>query len=172
MKKIFLVILMSAGTLSSFAQRATFRYEYHPSVAKAGAFTFYDSDDKIIFHASASAGHLGAANNPYFQLTKDKGPLPNGTWEIYAVKNKDLAILRLRPTSDVAMPLDKDGKPFRDGFLIHGVGDNKTPSESSTGCIILAPQYRKTLLAAFEKKGPLKVVVTNIVGEDKIIARQ
>lgn len=64
---------------------------------------------------------MGTGNNRYYQLTKDTGPLPNGTWEIYELKNVEKSIFRLRPTDDAIMPINKDGKPFRDGFLIHGL---------------------------------------------------
>lgn len=129
---------------------------------------FTDPDNSLSFEANASAGYLGAANNPYFQLTKNFGPLPNGTWEIYTVKNESKAILRLRPTSEVIMPTDSTGRPFRDGFLIHGVGENQTADKASTGCIILDPTNRKKLLAAFHKYGVMKLTVTNIVIGDEV----
>ncbi len=152
----------------AFSQTANFTYQYHNEITRGGKFKFIAPDRSLIFEASASAGYLGAANNPYFQMTKNVGPLPNGTWEIYAVKNDSKAILRLRPTDDVVMPTDSNGKPFRDGFLIHGVNENQTADQASAGCIILDPTNRKILLVAFKKYGVIKLTVANIVTGDDV----
>ena len=99
---------------------------------------------------------------------KNAGPIPNGTWEIYAVKNEEKAILRLRPTDDVIIPTDNGGKPYRDGFLIHGVGQNEAPDQASTGCIILDPTFRKILLNAFKANGTITIKISNIVTGDEV----
>lgn len=166
MKIIYFITLFFST--ACFAQSATFTYQYHNEIAKAGRFTLTTPDAQYSFEVEASAGYLGAANNPYFQLTKDLGPLPSGTWEIYAFKDQAKSILRLRPTDDVNMPNDSTGKPIRDGFLIHGVLENETPEEASTGCIIVAPKYRKKLGDAFKKYGVIKLSVTNIVTGDNV----
>lgn len=165
--KILLVFFLSISNIA-LSQTANFTYQYHNETAKGGKFKFTAPDSNLTFEASASAGYLGAANNPYFQLTKNVGPLPNGTWEIYAIKNENKAIFRLRPTNDVVMPIDSNGKPFRDGFLIHGVGENQSADQASAGCIILDPTNRKKLLDAFKKYGVIKLTVTNIVTGDDV----
>lgn len=152
----------------AFSQTANFTYQYHNEIAKGGKFKFTAPDSSLSFEANASAGYLGAANNPYFQMTKNVGPLPNGTWLICAIKNDSKAILRLSPTEDVVMPIDSNGRPFRDGFLIHGVNENQTADQASTGCIILDPTNRKKLLIAFKKYGVIKLTVSNFITGDDV----
>jgi hypothetical protein len=166
MKHFILFFFFIFSFMSSYCQTATFIYQYHNEVAKGGTFTFTDPAEEFTFSSPASAGYLGAANNPYYQLTKNTGPLPNGTWEIYELKNASKSIFRLRPTDDVNIPVDKDGKQIRDGFLIHGVGSGETPDQASTGCIILDPKYRDKLKSAFNKYGIIKLKVTNMVTGD------
>lgn len=145
------------------AQTAKFEYQFDNIAGKTASFTLKDSNGKVVFTAKASAGYLGAANNPYFQATVNTGPLPNGTWEIYEMKSMDQIIFRLRPTGDVSMPVDGKGNPLRSGFLIHGTGKDKSPDESSTGCIILDRKYRKILYDYFKQAGIIKLTVTNII---------
>jgi hypothetical protein len=156
----FLLLIFIAS--NTYCQSASFTYEYKEDVGKAGRFTLKDSNGKEIFSAPASAGYLGAANNPYFQLTKNAGPIPNGVWEIYTMKNIAQFVFRLRPIDVMALD-GPDGKPYRDGFLIHGIGKDSSPDQSSHGCIILAPEYRKILYEYFKASGSIKVTVTNIV---------
>jgi Protein of unknown function (DUF2778) len=150
--------LLVAGTL--FCQTATFSYQYHSKIIKSGKFSFTCPDEQLSFEAQASAGYLGAANDPYRQHTKDTGPIPNGTWEIYEVSDVKLLKLRLRPTADVVTS-------ERTGFLIHGIGKDKTIEQSSHGCIIIADRtLRKKLVDAFQKYGTIKLTVKNIITGD------
>ncbi len=55
------------------------------------------------------------------------GPLPNGTWYIYKLKDERKYILRLQPSEDVLID-------NRDGFLIHGAGNEQSAEASSKGC--------------------------------------
>lgn len=166
MKNLFLFILL-ASSLNALSQcEASFVYQYHNEVAKGGTFKLVCGEYNI--DATASSGFLGAANNPYYQLMKNAGPIPSGTWEIYAIKNEQKAILRLRPTDDVVIPTDSNGKPYRDGFLIHGLGETETPDQASTGCIILDPPSRKKLLNAFKVNGTIKLKITNIVTGNEV----
>jgi len=159
MRPITFFLLLFAA-LAGQAQDCTFSYQYHSNEIKAGTFTFTDPANTLSFDVPASAGYLVAANNPYFQSTKATGPIPNGTWEIYAVKNEAKSILRLRPTADVVTS-------GRDGFLIHGVGEDSTPEQSSLGCIIITDRSaRAKLVKAFKKYGVIKVRVKNIVTSD------
>jgi hypothetical protein len=139
---------------------ATFTYQYHNEAIRSGAFKFECSDDASLnIDKAASAGYLGAANNPYMQATKNWGPIPSGDWEIYAIKNEKLAILRLRST--VLIPnAPADFK--RDGFLIHGFSQNGTPESSSHGCIIIEKVERDKLMKAFKKYGIIKLKVNHI----------
>ena len=142
---------------TSLGQTGKFTYQYHNSVIKVGKFTFESPDTSLTFEIEASAGYLVGANNPYYQATKNIGPIPNGTWEIYAIKSEAKFTLRLRPKDDVIIT-------ERDGFLIHGVGTDKTPEESSHGCIIISDrESRKKLVQAFKKYGVIKISVTNII---------
>ena len=149
-----LVVILSLTSLA--AQEAKFTYQFHSNEIKGGKFSFTSPDGTLSFEANASAGYLVASNNPYFQSTKNTGPIPNGTWEIFAVKNESQFTFRLRPTDDVTITT-------RDGFLIHGTGADSTPEESSKGCIILDRESRKKLYAAFKKYGTLKLKVTNFI---------
>jgi hypothetical protein len=169
MKKLIFAVAMLCS-LSAYCQTAKFTYQYHNQIAKGGTFTFTDPAGNLTFSAPADAGYLGGSDNPYFQLTKNVGPLPSGTWEIYKLKDTANSIFRLRPTSDVNV-FDKSGKQIRDGFLIHGKGVGKSADQSSTGCIILEPSYRSKLKSAFNKYGVIKLIVTNIVtGDDNTTA--
>jgi hypothetical protein len=162
MKKHCVILLVLLANFELLAQEVTakFSYQYHSDQAKAGTFVFDAPDDQFDFEAPASAGYLDAANDPYRQATKNTGPIPNGTWKIYAIKNKDKFILRLKPTDDVVITT-------RDGFLIHGVGPNRSPDQSSHGCIIIEDgKYRKKLMEAFQKYGEITLIVTNIVTGD------
>ncbi len=151
-------MLTIAATVN--AQTGTFKYQYENDQAKGGHFSFScPNDSSLNFETDASAGYLGAANNPYQQATVGKGPIPNGTWTISSVKNETLAILRLTPGTDVNIN-------FRDGFLIHGQGENETPDQSSHGCIILQKQFRIKLQKAFKAYGPMKIIVTNFTTSD------
>lgn len=120
------------------AQEAKFTYQFHSNEAKGGKFTFTASDTNLSFEADASAGYLVASNNPYYQATKNAGPIPNGTWIIYEIKDEAKFILRLKPSDDVVIA-------NRNGFLIHGTGQDKSAEESSLGCIILNRESRKSL---------------------------
>lgn len=155
MKKYFLFLIVLYVSVAS-AQTATFTYQFHSNEAKAGKFKFTAPDESLSFEADASAGYIVAANNPYYQSTKNAGPIPNGTWIIYAIKNEGKNILRLKPGSDVTIT-------NRDGFLIHGTGADSTPEESSLGCIILDRESRKKLVIAFKKYGEIMISVSNIV---------
>lgn len=152
-----LLILAFVLTFSNcFSQSAVFTYEYHNDQSKGGKFTFEDANGEYSFTASASAGHLEAANNPYTQSFRDIGPIPSGTWKISGIKNQSKVILRLTPTDDVVT----NG---RSGFLIHGYGEGQDAAEASTGCIILENSYRQKLMAAFQKYGEIKLTVRNRV---------
>src|SRR6266536_1076868 len=145
MKYILLVQFLLLSFLNySQTLSATFKYQYENDQAKGGKFVFQCPDPSLSFESDAAAGYLVASDNPYYQTTKDKGPIPNGTWIIYAIKDESKNILRLRATEDVLITI-------RDGFLIHGIGVDSSPEKSSKGCIILAPEYRKKLVAAFKR---------------------
>lgn len=158
-KTILLVLFLQTICLS-FGQTGEFKYQYENQQARAGYFSFNCPQDSTLnFKAEATAGYLGSANNPYMQSTINVGPIPNGTWTISAIKNKDKIILRLTPEEDVSIT-------YRSGFLIHGKSDNKTALESSTGCIIIDKAYRKILMKAFQYYGPIKISVTNFTTSD------
>jgi hypothetical protein len=149
---LFLLVLTA---MSVKAQTATFKYQFENQQSKKGHFSFVCKDSVALnFEADASAGYLGAANNPYMQATANKGPIPNGTWTITSIKNEAKAILRLTPGKDVNIK-------WRTGFLIHGQGEQETPEESSNGCIVLKKEYRLLLMKAFKKYHKVTVVVTN-----------
>lgn len=152
MKKVILISLFLFSAYLVNAQRAVFRYEYAGSAGKSGTFSFYDAADNQLFSVEASAGYNNDAQNPYSQGLKNKGPIPNGKWYIYQIKNHNSAILRLEPGDDVFT----NG---RDGFLIHGFASGSTPEESSRGCIILGPNERKILRDAFINGGYQKIPV-------------
>jgi hypothetical protein len=158
--QVIAVGLLIFSTTTSFSQEARFTYQFHNSNAKGGRLVFDAPDSALSFKADASAGYLVAANNPYFQATtKNMGPIPNGSWTIYEIKNESKCILRLKPGDDVTIT-------ERDGFLIHGTGKDSTPEQSSKGCIILSRPYREKLLKAFKKYGDIKIHVTNFVTSD------
>jgi len=144
------------------SQNAKFGYQFHNSEIKGGKFTYVDPQDSLSFEAEASAGFLVGANNPFLQATKNVGPIPNGTWEIFGIKSEDKFTLWLRATDDVVITT-------RDGFLIHGTGVDKTPERSSLGCIIISDrEARKKLVKALKKYGLIKLKVTNIVTGDGV----
>lgn len=155
------VFVISFLLVSKFmlAQEGNFTYQFHSNEAKGGSFTFTAPDTNLAFKTDASAGYLVASNNPYYQATKNAGPIPNGTWIIYEIKDESKFILRLKPSEDVVTT-------HRSGFLIHGTGQDKSAEESSLGCIILDRESRKKLVAAFKKYGEIKIKVTNIVTGD------
>jgi len=158
--KTFLLFFLVAFKITGNAQTAVFKYQYENQQARAGHFSFKCSQDTTLnFEADASAGYLGAANNPYMQATVNAGPIPNGTWIISSIKNTDKVILRLTPEDDVNIT-------DRDGFLIHGQGENETPAESSTGCIILSREFRQKLMKAFQNYGAIQITVTNFTTSD------
>ena len=155
--KLLIAFILSA--VCATAQTAEFKYQYENQNARRGTFKFTCDDPSLCFEADASAGYLAGANNPYVQQTANLGPIPNGNWSIYEVKNADLKTFRLKPVSDVAITQ-------RSGFLIHGIGNEGTPESSSLGCIILAKAYREKLLAAFRRYGPIALKVTNFTTSD------
>lgn len=67
--------------------------------------------------------------------------------------------MRLTATNDVNITT-------RDGFLIHGQGDNESPAESSHGCIILKKEFRQKLMKAFQAYGTVTITVTNFTTSD------
>lgn len=159
-KSLHVFYLLMVFTCTGFAQTAIFKYQYENQQARAGHFSFIcPQDPTLSFEADASAGYLGGSNNPYLQATANIGPIPNGTWTITAIKSESKAILRLSPGDDVAIT-------FRNGFLIHGLGDGLSPAESSTGCIILSKDYRLKLLKAFKAYGTVTISVTNFTTSD------
>lgn len=163
--KYFTIILLILSFYDALGQcKAYFSYQYHNDAAKGGTFKLACDSFKI--DKPASSGFLQTSNNPYFQLMKNWGPLPNGTWEIYEVKSDSAAILRIRPTENVLMPKDSKGMPYRDGFLIHGVNTGQTPDDASHGCIILDRTSRNILLKAFKKHGIILLEVKNMVTGD------
>lgn len=157
---ISLALLITSITQQPQTPRLTFMYENAGIAGKSGSVQFYNKDGKQLFDVKSSAGFNEYANNPYFQQTKDKGPIPHGEWFIKSVKDKDLAILRLEPGPDVIVG-------DRTGFLIHGQGENKSIEESSHGCIILEKQYREIILKHFNDNGkkPIPVKVWAIVSD-------
>jgi len=157
----FLFLVFTAFSRVS-GQTASFTYQYHNDQIKQGKFSFVDPAGDLSFESTASAGYLVGADNPYYQSTKDVGPIPNGTWEIYAVANGDIYTFRLRPTGDVVTS-------ERTGFLIHGIGKDKTIETTSKGCIIIPDRaLRKKLFDAFNKYGAIRLKVTNIVTSDGV----
>jgi len=161
MKIVVLIFFLTILFSKIYPQEGKFIYQFHSKEIKAGKFTFNAPDTSLNFEAMAKAGYMVASNNPYFQATKNLGPIPNGTWLIYAIKNDRIYTLRLKPDKDVAIL-------YRDGFLIHGTGKDETPEQSSIGCIILEKKYRKKLYDAFKKYGEIRIKVTNIVTGDEM----
>ncbi|MDN5215028.1 DUF2778 domain-containing protein [Fulvivirgaceae bacterium BMA12] len=154
MKTIFhLILLLQIITVASYAQRAVFMYESAGYAGKSGAFSFYDTNDKQLFSAKASAGYKNDANSPYSQGLKDKGPIPGGTWYISGIKNHKLSVLILEPGRDVHVG-------DRNGFLIHGFASGSTPEESSRGCIIIGPAERKIIRDIFISNGKKKIPIS------------
>lgn len=87
------------------------------------------------------AGAPGYKNNPEHECKTDRGPLPRGKYRITGIPFRHQKAgpftLRLEPDSSNNMC-------GRSGFLIHG--DSKEfPGTASNGCIILAPNHRKTI---------------------------
>lgn len=83
------------------------------------------------------SGFEDGCNNPDMQDQKSKGPIPCGTWDIYAPfshATKGPYVMRLLPR--------KETKAFgRRGFLIHG-DSIRNPGTASLGCIILSRALR------------------------------
>ena len=153
MKKVFLLIVILYASHLANAQRAVFTYEFAGSAGKSGVFSFYDENDKQLFSVKASAGYNDDAQNPYSQGLKNKGPIPNGKWYIYKIKNHESSVLRLEPG-------DEEVTYGRDGFLIHGFASGSSPEESSRGCIILGPNERKILRDWFIAGGKERILVS------------
>ncbi|RRZ90277.1 tlde1 domain-containing protein [Erwinia sp. 198] len=87
------------------------------------------------------AGAPGYKDNPEYECLRNRGPLPRGKYRIVGVpfthKKAGRFTLRLEPDKGNSMC-------GRDNFLIHG-DSRKDPGTASNGCIILAPEHRKTI---------------------------
>jgi len=160
MKRNLSILFLLLSFVASAQYGASYIYEYGGYYGSSGYFSFA-KNGSVVFQVKASAGYKKAANNPYFQHQKNRGPLPSGTWYITGIKNYDKAILVLTASDDVA------NFGNRNGFLIHGKGENKTIEESSKGCIILPPSYRKMLRDAFIQNGkePIPLLIQAFVSD-------
>lgn len=85
------------------------------------------------------SGHGDGKNNPDQEKVKDVGPIPAGLYKIgEPFKHEKAGAMTMRLTPDGHKAHD------RTGLLIHG--DNGKGDESaSTGCVVLKPEYRKTI---------------------------
>lgn len=92
---------------------------------------------------SIGTGYSGAGadrDNPADQAIKNKGPIPEGFYEIGPPANTDHHgpfVLSLTPDAENQMY-------DRSGFLIHG-DSLEHPGEASEGCIILARALREAV---------------------------
>ena len=88
------------------------------------------------------SGALGYVNDPAFQNIRNKGVIPEGTYDIERPDPRPGfgdPVLPLTPRKGVALG--------RDNFLIHG--DNNAMNQSaSRGCIILNPKIRNRIVAS------------------------
>lgn len=85
------------------------------------------------------AGAEGYKDNPDLQCEVNKGPLPRGKYSIGGpiAKHPTAGRFFLRLT-----PYSGNNMCGREGFLIHGDNGHGT---ASNGCIVLAPNFRKTI---------------------------
>lgn len=83
------------------------------------------------------SGAIGYKNQPLYEDIKDKGPIPQGVYEISAPQDTE-------KHGPYALPLTPDASNDmhgRSGFLIHG-DSVSNPGTASEGCIIM-PRFAR-----------------------------
>jgi RHS repeat-associated protein len=102
-------------------------------------------DGKVIVDVKTYSGDGPGKNDPFYEGVPDRGPIPQGVWEIRRMVRrspggtlKNPLPLRPRQGNDVY-----NTKRDPDSFYIHGPNPND-PMNSSKGCVILdLPDRRK-----------------------------
>jgi len=87
--------------------------------------------------AGGYSGKKSGLNNPAMQDRVAYGPIPQGLYSIGAMRRS----VKTGPNIMDLTPLDRTNTFGRSAFQIHG-DNGKGNRSASSGCIILAPQFR------------------------------